>query len=122
MLAHGVDPGPELLLVDERLQVCVLEDVRELVLDVAVVDVDPHRAELEDCPQRLDPLRAVVRVDADVVAGADALGGEVVGETVGTRLHLPVRPPLAFGDEVLALAEGVDRRLEEVGEVEVHPA
>ena len=122
MLAHGVDPGPELPLVDERLQVRVLEDVRELVLDVAVVDVDPHRAELEDGPERLDPLRAVVRVDADVVAGADALSGEVVGETVGPRLHLLVRPALAFGDEVLALAEGVDRRLEEVGEVEVHPA
>ena len=46
----------------------------------------------------------------------------MVGETVGPRIHFCVCPPLPFGDEILTLAEGVDRRLEEIGEVEVHHA
>ena len=70
--------------------------------------------------QRLDPLDAVVGVDADVVAGPDALGGEVVGEPVGPRLHLGVGAALAVGDEVLPLGEGSTAVLEQVGEVELH--
>ena len=56
----------------------------------------------------------------DVVARADALGGQIVGQLVGPGLHLGVGPPLAVGDEVLPLGIGVDGRLEQVGEVELH--
>ena len=83
-------PGRELALVDEGDEVGVGEQVAELVLDVAEVDVDPHGPQLEHGPRRLDPLGAVQRVDADVVPGADPLGGEVVGQAVGPLLHLGV--------------------------------
>ena len=55
-----------------------------------------------------------------MVAGPDALRGEVVGELVGPLLHLSVRAALAVADDVLPLAEVVRRVLEEVGEVELH--
>ena len=84
------DPGAELGLVDQGHQVGVGEQVAQLVLDVAVVDVDPHRPELEDGPGRLHPLDAVQRVDPDVVAGPDAVVGQIVGEPVGPLLHLGV--------------------------------
>ena len=44
----------------------------------------------------------------------------MVGQLVGPRLHLGVGPPLAVGDQVLPLGVGVDGRLEQVGEVELH--
>jgi len=68
----------ELALVDECLQVGVGEQVAQLVFDVAVVDVDPDRSELEDRPCGLDPLDPVVRVDADMVTLSDAVRCEVV--------------------------------------------
>ena len=48
----------------ERDQVRVVEQVPQLVLDVAVVDVDGHRAQLVRGEQRLDGLDRVARVDA----------------------------------------------------------
>ena len=60
-VAHARDARRELALVDEADQVGVVEQVAELVLDVAVVDVDPDRAQLEDRPERLDPLDASCR-------------------------------------------------------------
>src|SRR5213075_58871 len=71
-------------------------------------------------PQGLDPLDRVVGVDPDMIAGADALGGEMVGEAVRPLLHLSVRAALAVADDVLPLAEVVRRVLEEVGEIELH--
>ena len=102
------------------LQIGVGQQVAQLVLDVAVVDVDPDGPQLEDGPGGLDPLDRVVGVDPDVVARADALGGEVVGQLVGPGLHLGVGAPLAVRDQVLPLGVGVDGRLEQVGEVELH--
>ena len=56
-LLHRGDAGPELLVVEERLEVGVAEEVLELLLDVAVVDVHRHGPHLEDRQERLDPLR-----------------------------------------------------------------
>ena len=110
----------ELPLVDERLQVGVGQQVPELVLDVAVVDVDPDGPQLEDGPCGLDPLDRVVGVNADVVPRPDSLRRQMMGQAVGPRLHLGVGPPLAVGHQVLTLRVGVDGRLEQVGEVELH--
>ena len=102
----------------ERDEIGVVEDVGEFVLDIAVVDVDPHRAQLEHRPHGLDPLDAVESVDSDVVTATDPLRGEMMGELVGACLHLRVRTPRRAGDEVIAIGPCVDRLLEEVGEVE----
>jgi hypothetical protein len=110
----------ELALEDERLEIGVVEEVAELVLDVAVVDVDPHGADLENRPQRLDPLDGVVGVDADVVVRAEAVRRQVVRQAVGSLFHLAVGAPLALADEVLSLSEAVRRVLEQVRQIEFH--
>jgi hypothetical protein len=119
-VADALDPRRELTRVDQPDQVGIVEQIAELVLDVAVVDVDPDRAQLEDRPERLDPLDRVVGVDAHVVARPDALRRQVVRELVRARVHLRVRAALAFGDQVLALRKRVDGVLEQIGEIELH--
>jgi hypothetical protein len=119
-VGRGRQPVAEAPLVDHGHEVGVPDEVAELVLDVAVVDVDPHRPDLEDGPQGLDPLDAVQRIDADVVAGLHAGLRQVVGEPVGPLLHLGVGAALPLRHEVLAVAEVVDAVLEEVGEVVLH--
>ena len=81
--AHRVELRRELAVEHDRLGVGVVEEVAQLVLDVAVVHVDRHRAELERGEHALEVLDAVVEVERDVVAGADAEPGEVVREPVG---------------------------------------
>ena len=63
----------ELLVKHDRAGVAVGEQVPQLVLDVAVVDVDRDRAQLERGQHRLEVLDRVVEVDRDVVARPDAL-------------------------------------------------
>ncbi len=112
------DPGTEFGLVDQGHQVGVGEQVPELVLHVAVVDVDPHRPELEHGPGRLDPLHAVQRVDPDMVTGPDTLLGQIVGQPVGPLLHLRVGAALPGCHQVLPVAVGVNGGLEQISEVE----
>jgi len=116
------DPRRELPLVHERLQIGVLEQVRELALDVPVVDVHPHRPQLEHGPEGLDPLDRVVGVDPHVVAGSDPVVREVVREAVGALLHLGVGAALTLRDQVLASSEVVGGVLEQVSQVELHRA
>ena len=75
---HGGDPVGVPAVVHQRHEVRVAEQVPQLVLDVPVVDVDRHRAALVRRDQGLDELDRVARVDADVVASADAALGQVV--------------------------------------------
>ncbi len=56
-----------------------------------------------------------------MVAGPDPLRSEMMGELVRPGLHLTVGASLAVGHEVFPLGIGVDGRLEQVGEVELHP-
>ena len=72
-LAHRGDARRELRVVHERDEIGVVEEVAQLGLDVAVVHVDRHRAQLVRGEDRLDELVAVEAVDADVVARPDAL-------------------------------------------------
>ena len=64
----GGDAGCELAVVDKRHQVRVVEEVGELGLDVAVVDVDWDGANLVRREPGLDVLGAVVEIEADVIA------------------------------------------------------
>ena len=119
-VAHGEDPGRELAVVDDRLEVGVVEEVLQLLLHVPVVHVHRHGPGLVGRQRRLDPLDAVGAVDADVVAGGDALRLEVVGELVGPGLQLRVGAALVADHEDLAISDRVDRVLEQVGDVVRH--
>ena len=92
--------GPNSRLVDQRDEVGVVEQVAQLVGDVPVVDVDRHRAGLEAAEHRLDPLGAVHRVDADMLAGphADVVRGSCANRFARSSSSREREPPVA-GDE-----------------------
>ena len=104
--------GPNSRSKIERHEVGVVEQVARARLDdVAVVDVDRHRAGLVTAEHRLDPLGAVQRVDPDVVAGLDAAGDQVVGQPVGALVELGVGAALVAGDQRQPRREPRRRRL-----------
>src|SRR5207302_1799805 len=113
------DERPVLALVDARDDVGVLEQVAQLLFDVAEVDVHRDGADLVDREQRLDPLDAVGGEDADVIAGLHAETGESVGQPVGPFVELAVRDFAAGIDQGDAVGNLVDGELEQIGEVEV---
>ena len=80
--------GAELGFEDQRDEVGVVEEVAQLLDDVAVVHVDRHRARLVAAEHRLDPLGAVERVDADVLARLDADVEQVVRDPVRALVEL----------------------------------
>ena len=107
-------------VVHQRDRVRVRQHVLQLVVDVAVVDVDGGRAQLARREQRLDRLDRVAGVQADVITGADPEAGQVMSQPVGTFLQLAVgQLPVAAGHRG-TFGEGVRGMLEEVGEVQGH--
>ena len=86
-IPHRGDARGELALVHHGHQVGVVEEVLELLLDVAVVDVDGNRAELVAGEHGFDVLGAVVGVDADVVPRLHTAAGEVVSGAVGALVE-----------------------------------
>ena len=63
-------------VVHQRLGVGVVEQVPQLVVEVAVVDVDGHAAHLERPVLGLEVLVAVVQVEPDLRIGSEAGGGD----------------------------------------------
>ena len=94
--------------------------VRQFARQVPVVDVDGHGAELDRGEQRRHGLDGVAGVEADVAAGADPLGGQVVGQAVGLVFELAVGDLAVAADQRDPLGEGVDGMLEQVGHVQCH--
>ena len=84
---------------DEDFGVGVVEQVGELVLEVAVVDVGRNRAHFEDRERRFDVLVAVVEIERDLRVGLDV-------ECL-QRAREPCRPvvELAPGDPPVTLDE-----------------
>jgi len=104
--------------VHDRLEVGVGEEVAELVLDVAVVDVDGNRAQLERGEHALEVLVAVVHPQTHVVARPDAARRERVGQPGRPLVELPIREADVAEHDRLALGHRVGDRFEQVGEVE----
>ena len=101
----------------DRLQLGVGAQVAQLVGDVAVVDVDRHRPQLERGEHDLDVLGAVVEVAPDVVAGPDARPAQVVGQPVRPLLELAVGPRPVVDHQRGAVGDVRHHRLPQVGQV-----
>ena len=104
----------------ERHHVRVVEQVLQLALDVAEVDVDQDRAGLDDAQHRDDDLDAVAAVEPDLVVLLDALVDEVVRQAIGPLLQLGVRQRLVTRNEGDAVRHGVDGVLGEIGDIQSH--
>jgi hypothetical protein len=112
------DQGQERTLDDDRLDVGVLEDVAQLVSDVAIVDVDRDEPGLERAEEGLDPLGTVPAVDRHLRTGFETQTEHVVGDAVRALVELRERPARRARHERLAVRHRVDDDLEEISEVE----
>ncbi len=104
----------------QRDHVGVVEQILQLALDVAEVDVDQDRAGLDDAEHRDDDLDAVAAVQADLVVLLDALVDEVVREAVGLLLQLGVGQLFVAADQGDTVRHGVDGVLGKVGDIQGH--
>ena len=114
---YGLQAIAELRLHDHADTVGVVVQVAQLVVHVAVVDVDRHCADLEAGEERLDPFGAVHRVDRDVITRPDTDRRKVIGESVRSLVELGVGPALIAGDQRGAVRRGIGHFLEQIGEV-----
>ena len=108
----------ELSPVQERHHVGILEQVAQLFLDVAEVDVDRYGSRLQAGDERFDVLDRVLQVHTDVLAGADAGGDQMMSEPVRASVELAVRAPRVAAHHRLALPHRIDDRLEQIGQIE----
>ena len=84
------------------------------------IEIGLHRSGGNDEPDLRTKTDDARLKGADMVAGADAMRGQMVREPVRSLVHLGVGAPLAFHDQVLAGAEVVGGVFEEVSEVVLH--
>ena len=117
---HARHPVAERRVEHERLGVRVVQEVRELVVQVAVVDVDRHRPRLEPAELRLQVLVGVVEVEADLAVRPQAGRRQRAGEAGGPLVVLPPRPARRAVDDGGDLGLGVGERLPDGGEVHLH--
>jgi hypothetical protein len=107
--------------VDQGRQFGVREEKLQLVLDVAVVDVDDRGPQLVDGDHRHHGLDRVAGVEADMVARAHPVILQEVREAVGALLELGIADRLLAEAHRGPVAEGVDRVLEQVCDICRHP-
>ncbi len=133
LLSHATEAGSEGGVVDDAAGAGVVEQVLELLVDVAVVDVercDPRGVGPEHA---FEVLVAVVEVQGKVLlsglpgleiaalsANREPLGDEEVGEPALAAQEIEEREPPIAPDDRLTCGDGFGHRVEDRRDVEVH--
>ena len=112
-IAQRGDVRRELGAVHDDLAVGVVEDVPQLVRDVAVVDVDRRQPRLEARAERLEVRRTVAHVERDLVARLRVTIEETAREIVGAAVEVAPRDEFAVVNQTRPLrghdgADGVE--------------
>ena len=109
-------------VVHEHLGVGVVDELHELVAEVAEVDVGGHRPQLRQREQQLHVLGAVVQEQRDLGVVAHAVRRQRARQPRGAVLDLAVGdPPLALHDR-RRVGDGVGHPLPHRREALVHAA
>ena len=106
-------------VVDEHLGVGVVEQVAQLVREVAVVHVHRHGAQLHRREGGLEELVAVVEVHRHLRAAADAVRRERRGQPRGALVEITIRNALLPVDERHLLREAVGDGFPQAGQIHV---
>jgi hypothetical protein len=106
-LPHAFDAVAEARVEDERLGVGVVQQVEQLVVEVAVVDVDGHAAELHAGELGFHVLVRVPEVEADLGVAPEARTRERGGQPRRPLLVLAPGTTQRSGDHGLPVADGV---------------
>jgi hypothetical protein len=116
-LTHLRDMLAQRPVEHEHLGIGVVEQIRELLLEVPVVHVDVSGAQLERRGRRLEILVAVVEIQRDLRVDAEAERSERAGETGGPFVERTPGHPLPAVGEREPLGLGVGDRLPTRGQV-----
>ena len=100
LVACRLDPVAQRAVVHEHLGVGVVDQLDELVAEVAEVDVGRHGPQFRKREQQLHVLGAVVEEERDLRVRSDAVRAECARQPRRPVLHL------AVGDVSLALHDG----------------
>ena len=116
----GAHDGAELPVEQHRRQVGVVEQVLELPLHVAVVDVHRHGRELERGQHPFDELGPVEELQTDVIARPHAQRAEAMSELVRPLVEGPVGQAAPRCDQRHSLGDHIGDALEQLAEVVGH--
>ena len=117
--SHPNDPFTQAGVEDEGLGLGVLQQERQLVVEVTVVDAHRDETTLQAPVQRLRPLVRVVEVDRHARLHTETGGGEGSGEACGSIVEVaPAHHPIAL-EERWRVTDLVGDRLEYRGVVQV---
>ena len=105
---------------DEDLCVAVVDEVRELVVEIPVVDVDRRRTVLAGAVLGDQVLRAVVEVEGDLCRRLDPGRLEGGGEACRGVVELEVADPAVALDQCVLLAQRIRHDLPRGREVDFH--
>ncbi len=111
----------------------VVEQVAQLLADVAVVHVEGGDAGAVGAEHALEILVAVVEGEREMVLArlparqlvpfavhTEALGVQVRGEALGAIGHVAVAEAVVAPDDALAVGQALDEDVEGLGQVELH--
>ena len=118
--SDGEELRRELPMEHDGTHVGVVEEIAQLVFDVAVVHVDRDGAQLERRDHDFEVLVGVVEVTGDVIARADSLRGERVGQPGRSDVGFREGQVAIRADECLVIGHGVGHPFPEIREVELH--
>jgi hypothetical protein len=120
-------------VIDDRARVGVREQIDQLLVDVAIVDVERRHPGLEGAEHALEILGAVVEVEREVVltrfprrqgvtlaVTAEPRGSEHVGQAAGALLQLPPRETAIRRHDRLAVGDRLGERFVDVSERKLH--
>ena len=105
-------------MVDDRGEVGVLIQLPQFGLDVAEIQVDGNRRQLETGEHAFHVLGAVHQLQSHVLTASDAQTAEYVCQTVRAFVEFGEGEPARRGDEYLSVRGRVDHDLEQVSEIE----
>ena len=115
------DGRSEPAVEDQAHQAGVVVEVLEFAGDIAVVDVDRNRPDLEAGQHDLDVLGPVGQLHPDTVTCSDPGGGQVVSETVGPPVEVPVGEAARTCDHGFGIGHLIGDELVEIRQVQLHP-
>ena len=110
--------GNELLVHDQCHRLRIVVQIGQFGVDVAIVDVDRDRTNLEAPEQTLDELDAVAHVQSNVIAGPDTDTRQVAGDAIRALVQLDVGATTAIAHERRAVRNQIRDALVQICQIQ----
>ncbi len=106
------------LVGDDGHEIRIVVQVLQLPCHIVVVDVDGYRAQFVRRQHAFQVFAAVVQLQSDVVAAANAEGAPAVGQASRALVQFPEAQLALLRNDCGTLRHGIGNGFEQVGEIE----